>query len=223
MSLHERSNGQRGSIVSTDWTLVVPVKPAAIGKSRLAPFAGDRRTDLARAMALDTVGAALRCHHVAEVLAVTQDPESGAALAELGAVVVADEPHGGLNAALAHGAFRAWERRPGSPVGAMLADLPALRPAELEPVLEAALDYPHAFVPDAEEEGTTLYCATDRAAFAPRFGGPSRAAHRASGAVELVLPEIASVRRDVDTEGDLMAALGLGVGPRTRAAVAFLL
>lgn len=221
MSLAERANGRRGS--TAGWTIVVPVKPAAIGKSRLAPFAGDRRTELARAMALDTVSAALACPTVAEVLAVTHDPDSGAALAEIGAVVVPDEPEEGLNAALRHGAALAWERRPGCAVGAMLGDLPALRPAELETALEAAVDYPRCFVPDADGIGTSLYCARTPEAFTPRFGSGSRAAHLDSGAVELALSEIPSLRRDVDTETDLRGALRLGVGPRTRAAVAFLL
>jgi 2-phospho-L-lactate guanylyltransferase len=56
--------------------------------------------------------------------------------------------------------------------------------------------------------------------FSPRFGGRSRAAHRAAGAVELMLEGIASVRRDVDTEVDLWDALRLGVGPRTKAVAA---
>src|SRR5512144_2436817 len=37
------------------WVLVVPVKRLLVAKSRLAPLAGPLRTDLARAMALDTV------------------------------------------------------------------------------------------------------------------------------------------------------------------------
>ncbi|MGC5412975.1 2-phospho-L-lactate guanylyltransferase, partial [Streptomyces sp. DT225] len=49
----------------------------------------------------------------------------------------------------------------------------------------------------------------------PAFGGPSRVRHLASGAVEITLPGIASVRRDVDTGEDLRVALELGVGPFT--------
>ncbi len=220
MSLHERFDGRRSSI---GWSIIVPVKPAVIGKSRLAPFAGDHRTALARAMALDTVGAVLACPRVVEVLAVTHDAESGAALAALGAVVVPDEPDEGLNAALLHGAAVAWERRPHSPIGAMLADLPALRPQDLAPVLDSAGRHPNSFVPDSAGIGTTLYCAGTRADFTPRFGGPSRAAHLATGAVELDLPADSSVRRDVDTETDLREAMRLGLGPRTRSAVALLL
>ncbi|MGO4756580.1 2-phospho-L-lactate guanylyltransferase, partial [Streptomyces sp. 2MCAF27] len=44
---------------------------------------------------------------------------------------------------------------------------------------------------------------------------PSRARHRASGAREIRLRGVDSVRRDVDTGEDLRAALALGVGPHT--------
>ena len=227
MSLFERANGHVGSGTpaspSQDWTLVLPVKPATVGKSRLAPFARERRTELARAMALDTVSAAVACSRVAEVLVVTRDPDSSRALAEAGALVIPDEPERGLNAALGYGAAAAWERHPDCRVAAMLADLPALRPDELVPVLDAALGYAASFVPDTEGTGTTVYCATSQSAFDPRFGPGSRAAHLEAGAVELALPGIQTVRRDVDTEADLRAALRLGVGPRTRAALASLL
>jgi 2-phospho-L-lactate guanylyltransferase len=58
--------------------------------------------------------------------------------------------------------------------------------------------------------------------FEPRFGGRSRAAHRAGGAVELNVPDTPSVHRDVDTAVDLWDALRLGVGPRTAAVVALI-
>jgi 2-phospho-L-lactate guanylyltransferase len=54
----------------------------------------------------------------------------------------------------------------------------------------------------------------------PFFGPDSRARHRESGAVELGLDGVDSVRQDVDTGDDLRAALALGVGPRTAAVAA---
>ena len=55
----------------------------------------------------------------------------------------------------------------------------------------------------------------------PDFQGRSAARHRAGGAVPLteeVLGEpLADARRDVDTEVDLVTAVGLGVGPSTAA------
>lgn len=54
-----------------------------------------------------------------------------------------------------------------------------------------------------------------RSGIGARFRGPSRARHRESGAHEILLPGTESVRRDVDTGADLLAALELGVGPYT--------
>jgi 2-phospho-L-lactate guanylyltransferase len=202
------------------WSLVVPVKVLARAKSRLAAAAGPHRPALALAMAADTVAAALACTDVARVIAVTDDPRAAEVLAGLGALVTGDEPDRGLNPALRHGAAIAAARWPGSGIAALAADLPALRPAELGLGLHAAGRWDHAFVPDASGSGTTLYAARPGAEFRPRFGPRSAEQHRASGAVELGLPGLASLRRDVDQPRDLRAASALGVGPRTAAVAA---
>ncbi|WUS99465.1 2-phospho-L-lactate guanylyltransferase [Streptomyces sp. NBC_00708] len=211
---------ESGTATNTDpagrWSLVVPLKPLARAKSRLAPASGALlRPRLALAFARDTVAAALSCPDVADVVVVTDDTAAGAALAALGALVVPDSPAAGLNAALAHGERVARTARPGAPVAALNADLPALRPAELSRVLEFSAAFPRAFVPDAAGIGTTFLSAGPGVELRPAFGGPSRARHLASGAVEITLPGIDSVRRDVDTGEDLRAALVLGVGPFT--------
>jgi 2-phospho-L-lactate guanylyltransferase len=108
-------------------------------------------------------------------------------------------------------------------VAALNADLPALRPTELTRVLDSAAQFPRAFLPDAAAIGTTLLAATPGRQLHPAFGLDSRARHRASGGMELRLTGVDSVRQDVDTGDDLRAALALGVGPRTTAAVARLL
>ncbi|MFC0041277.1 2-phospho-L-lactate guanylyltransferase [Actinomadura rayongensis] len=207
---------------SLRWSLVVPVKVLARAKTRMSAAAGPHRAALALAVAADTVAAALRCPLVDDVTVVTDDPLPAAELAALGARVVPDEPDAGLNPALAHGARRAREAAPAAGVGALSADLPALRPAELATVLAAAAAVPEAFVPDAAAVGTTLYTARPGTVFAPAFGGASRAAHRARGVRELLLDGTDSVRRDVDTPADLRAALVLGTGPRTAAVAALL-
>jgi len=200
------------------WSLVVPLKPLAVAKSRLAEAAGAVRPALALAFALDTVAAALACREVADVTVVTDDPLARAELAGLGAFVVADEPAAGLNAALRYGAGRVRERRPYAPVAALNGDLPALRPAELSEVLREALSaQERAFLGDAAGLGTTLLAAPPHQPLSPAFGGLSRARHLASGAREITLPAVPSVRQDVDTPEDLRTALALGVGPRTAA------
>jgi 2-phospho-L-lactate guanylyltransferase len=237
----------------SSWTVLLPVKVLARAKSRLAVLAGDRRRELALALAADTVAAAAGCRSVARVVAVTSDPVATELLAGLGAVVVPDgpadrriargrpdgpdgaDPDGtpdesapggaqeGLNAALRHGAAVAVRRWPGTGLAALTADLPALRPAELAAALRAARTVPAAFVPDAAGIGTTLYAVRPGGEFRPRFGGASRARHAASGATELAVGPLAGLRRDVDTPDDLRAALALGAGPRTTALAAQLL
>ncbi|MFF7142969.1 MULTISPECIES: 2-phospho-L-lactate guanylyltransferase [Streptomyces] len=206
------------------WTVVVPVKALARAKSRLSDTAADGlRPGLALAFAQDTVTAVLDCAAVRDVAVVTDDPVAGRELAALGAGIVPDEPGGGLNAALAHAAAVVRRRRPDGAVAALNADLPALRTAELARVLEAAAEFPRAFLPDTAEIGTTLLAAAPGRELQPVFGVDSRVRHRASGAVELALDAVDSVRQDVDTGDDLRAALALGVGPHTAAAAARLL
>lgn len=198
----------------------MPVKVLARAKTRMSGAAGPHRESLALAVATDTVAAALRCDRVRTVIVVTDDPRPAADLAALGAVVEPDVPDAGLNPALVHGAGRGRALAPDAGVGALSADLPALRPDELARVLDAAAEAPEAFVPDAAGVGTTLYTARPGVPFSPAFGAGSRDAHRARGARELLMTGVDSVRRDVDTPEDLRAALALGAGPRTAAVAA---
>jgi 2-phospho-L-lactate guanylyltransferase len=206
------------------WTLVIPVKPLVRAKSRLSDTAGDAvRPGLALAFAQDTVAAAASCARVADVVVVTDDAQAGRELAALGARIVPDAPAAGLNAALAHAAAVVRARHQDAALAALNADLPALRSGELARVLTAAGEFPRAFLPDAHGIGTTLLTAAPGTALRPAFGGASRGRHAASGARELTLTGVDSVRLDVDTGDDLRTALALGVGPRTAAAAAGLL
>jgi 2-phospho-L-lactate/phosphoenolpyruvate guanylyltransferase len=210
---------------SRTWSLVIPVKVLARAKSRLAGLAGltgQQRAELALAMAADTVAAAAACPAVGSVVVVTDDKVAGAELGDLGAVVIPDTPGRGLNAALVFGAAHADSAWPGCGRAGLAADLPALATAELTVTLAAARWLREAFVPDAEGTGTTLYAAGPGTAFCPRFGPSSRDRHLAGGAVELELPGIAGLRRDVDTPADLLLAAGLGLGPRSAALTALI-
>ena len=218
--------GVRGS----GWVAVVPVKRLPQAKTRLrGALTGVPHERLVVAMALDTVTAVLACPHVDRVLVVTDDPVAGPALAELGAECVGQEPAGGLNPALVHGAAHAARRtgsagRGGLPgpdgrIVALTADLPALRAVELSAALAAGERLAgvapwRGYVPDAGGTGTALLAALGGAALAPRFGPGSAAAHAASGAVCLD-GDWPSLRRDVDTRTDLAEATTLGLGRYT--------
>jgi 2-phospho-L-lactate guanylyltransferase len=228
------------------WSLVIPVKVLAQAKSRLTGLLAADRAALTQAKAADTVAAAMAAPAVAAVIVVTDDPGVGAEMKGLHAVVLADEPAAGLNPALAFGAAYSRGLWPERGVAGLAADLPALRPAELQSALTAAAalarggdppgppavlargdDAPsppagtgQAFVPDADGTGTTLYAAGPGVAFDPRFGPGSRARHGAAGATELDLPLTAGLRRDVDTLDDLRRAAAIGAGPRTAGVLA---
>jgi 2-phospho-L-lactate/phosphoenolpyruvate guanylyltransferase len=201
------------------WSVVVPAKRLALAKTRLRPLTATvpdalaAHYDLVLALLADTVEAALECPAVDAVVVVTDDPAAERVVRGLGATTVADEPDGGLNPALAHGAARLR-----GPVAALSSDLPALRAAELAEALAAATDRPRAFVADADGRGTTLLTAAG-APLDPRFGPDSAAAHAEGGAVRLD-GDWPGLRRDVDTEDDLRAAVRLGVGRSTTLALA---
>lgn len=213
--------------MSTDPThprcvVVVPVKPPAFGKSRLAgdPFQhmgdGERR-DLAEAFALDTAQAAAATPGVEAVLVVTDDFRLAAAMRALGIEVMPDGASEDLNATLVQAAAEVVRRWPGAVPIALCADLPGLRPTELAPVLAETVRLVAAgrtaFVRDRAGVGTTMYAAAGDI-FAPGFGPDSAARHLAAGAVE-VGQDAPSVRADVDDLADLGAALVAGVGPHT--------
>lgn len=187
--------------------LLIPVKPTATGKSRLAD---PRRRELAVAFALDTLLAARQVPQV-RITVVTDDPDVASATDRLGCGVAADPTPGDLNAAMLELADRVDR------TGVLLADLPALRADELETALDAARGSAQAFVADRHGSGTTLYVA-DAADFAPAFGPGSAARHgRSATAIEGVLP---GLRLDVDDTEDLTAAFALGLGPHTAAVLA---
>ena len=132
---------------------------------------------------------------------------------------VTDDPLVGLNAAYDRGAATLRARDPAVAVGALQADLPALRPAELDSAIAAAAALGgRAFTADADGTGTTFLLATTGVDLDPRFGGGSAARHAASGAVALD-GRWPGLRRDVDTPADLAAARTLGLGAHTLAAL----
>lgn len=214
---------QMGAALSSDatWVVVIPAKSLATAKSRLADAAGARRPELALAMLLDTLTAAAATHGVRSVLVVTDDDRIGAAATALGATVVPDEPRSGLNAALEHGISIAASMHPRCGVALLTGDLPALRPAELEGVLNFASASPTVVVVAADRagDGTTLLATLTPEHLHPSFGAGSFARHRALGAVA-VDDSFEGLRCDVDDDASLRAALGIGVGPATSALLA---
>lgn len=222
------------------WSVVIPVKRLLLAKTRLSAALGHSASDtlldpaqsmnnrsrvhrqlpangrIALAMARDTVRAVLASTAVSTVVVVTDDPLAAEELTTLGARVIADGPDDGLNAALRYGAEWARAQRPADGVSAVSADLATLRSEELTAALDAAANFPRAFVADIHGTGTTLLSALPGTALLPQFGLNSARTHGHSGA-EGLDGDWPTLRQDVDTPTDLAVAAALGFGPDTAA------
>lgn len=201
---------------ATRFCVIVPVKPSARAKSRLASLGDGARRDLATALAIDTVAATLTSPAVGAVLVVTDDHLLATRMSEVGAHVVPDGVADDLNESLRQAAFEARRRWPELAPAALCADLAALDGSELTAALEVAAQHDAAFVADADGVGTTMLAAVSADRFLPWFGPDSRARHIEDGAHEIVEVAAPTLRRDVDTPEDLQTALGLGAGEQTR-------
>jgi 2-phospho-L-lactate guanylyltransferase len=199
-------------VVERGVDLVVPIKNLDRAKSRLRGAAPDERhADLVLALLLDTVTAAAQAQGVRRVLVVCEDKRVPDALAGTGVECVDERGLPGLNAALTFGAE--YLRTPAGTVGALQADLPALRPADLAAAVAAAGGR-RAYCADRPGTGTTLLLAARGEPLGPRFGPGSAEAHAATGAIS-VGAALPALRCDVDTEDDLAVAAGLGLGKFT--------
>jgi 2-phospho-L-lactate/phosphoenolpyruvate guanylyltransferase len=216
---------QSARLQPLSWSLVIPVKVLAQAKSRLTGIAGQQRSELALAMAADTIAVAVSARTVGAVLVVTDDRLVSGIAESLGALVLPDAPAAGLNDALAYGAAHSEAIWPERGRAGLAGDLPAAQPEEITAALDAAARLGAAFVPDADGTGTVLYAAAPGSKFRPQFGAASRDRHLATGAAEIGAMAIrtgnlAGLRRDVDTIADLRLAAEIGLGPRTRALLA---
>lgn len=214
------------------WSLILPLKPPSVGKSRLrAPGDDDAaHASLVLAFARDALGAALRARNVAGVVLVCDEATAHAVLqigvdgaaalrpTDRGRVVVTAElPGGGLNGAIQAGQAAAGAQWPDAGAAAVLPDLPAIDAAALSRALRAARAHRRSFVPDFDGTGTTMLCAQPGIDLQPAFGPGSAAAHAGSGAAAIDADD--RLRIDVDTPSDLAATVRLGVGPATAAAL----
>ena len=194
--------------------IVVPFRGRG-AKSRLG-----RSPEESLALALAMLGDVLAaCTAVGETGVVTDDDGGRAVAAELRAEVV-DDPGGGQGVAVA-AALRALE--PG-PVLVVNADVPCVVPHDLRQLLAAAPAAGIGVV--AAADGTTNALALALPGlFAPLYGEGSAArflAHARGLGLDGLAVSIPNLAEDVDTIADLHR-LQFRVGPRTQAAIAYLL
>lgn len=203
--------------------VVLAVKDLARAKSRLAGVLGaGERERLVLAMFADTISAVRQAGTVGPILVVTPDARVARVATRAGALVVAEPTEPAETAAPEESLNTAYSRAAtladGSAtlVVALQADLPALRPDELDAAIAAA---PHgrSVVVDHTGTGTTALIARGRSvALDPSFGPGSARRHLDSGAYALAAAAWPGLRTDVDTLDDVRRVIDLGVGQHTR-------
>ena len=142
------------STAPPSYVVVLPVKPPHRGKSRLVGVPDKARVDLAAAFALDTVTACLATPRVEAVLVATDDARFSSALRAIGAPCIPDGTGGDLNGTLRETAAEARRRWPHLRPVTVCADLPCLRPDDLEAALLEVEEHGGgpAFVADASRK-----------------------------------------------------------------------
>ena len=193
------------------WTVVIPVKSPARGKSRLSVDGVDR-VALARAIALDTVAAAVACDSVAQVVVVTDVGGLVLQAADIpGLRFVSDADAVGLDAAVASGR-RQWRgcrarrcsetsRHFARPTCRRLSGQP---PGSIVPWWRTPRARDRPLSPRAP--GSAWLVGLRRRFVRPSRGAGVRAARDS---------DASTLRRDVDTADQLEAAAAFGLGPRT--------
>lgn len=180
---------------------VVPLKPLAQGKRRLARvLSSSQRAELVRVMA----------HHVVEVLMGIDEIERVSVLTEDPALVPArcchiHDPGPELNAAVAH-AGRVIESLGGTSMLIVAADLPFLDSEDVHAMLAAGRRCKIVLASDAAGVGTNSLLVSPPASFVPSYGADSLALHLATA--RSLGASVAVVKRDglacdIDEPADL--------------------
>jgi 2-phospho-L-lactate guanylyltransferase len=194
------------------WRLVVPVKCQWTAKSRLHPPTGVARADLAHAIALDTITAALAGVPPDQLVVVTSDEHTASFVRDQGGVVMPDQGDG-LNSAIRSGIGYVERVMGPGPTAVLLGDIPTLRQQDLVEALSRCGAHPRALVPDASGTGTVLLTALSTLDLDPRFG-PDSAGEHSRDCVRLDL-DLPALRTDVDDDQTLRQAITIGVGRHT--------
>lgn len=196
--------------MTAQWTAVVPLLNLAENSSRL----GAEAEQLTRAIALDTVAAIAQARAVARIVVVSDTPELTAELTSMGANITVATVASGEVFDLA-AALHAAHAPVSGAVAVIRPVLPALDPAELTTLLDAAQDVPVGVVSDTEGRRATVLTAqtADDLGTRPDMLKPSITAQAAPLAAGTTL------RRTVTTARHLVQVRAWPtLGARTKAA-----
>lgn len=188
---------------------VMPVKSFARAKQRLMPLLDDReRAALARAMFEDVLHVLVSSPCVIGALVVTGDAEAAKIARQAGADVLPEPPEAGLIPAVRH-ASRALvaARRAGMLV--VPADLPLIKPADLELIALGHRTWPAVTLVAASNDGGTNALACSPPDALPICFGDDSFRQHCNAALALGLtPKVLTLPRfgrDIDRPADLFA------------------
>ncbi|WP_428028955.1 2-phospho-L-lactate guanylyltransferase [Ancylobacter sp.] len=189
---------------------VVPVKPFALAKQRLAPeFAPTFRRRLARAMLCDVLAAVGGARTLAGFAVITADPEAGQLAQHYGGRLLVEQHPAGLNpAVMAAAAVLAAQGCAGMLV--VPGDIPTVTSAEIDALVALHAASPAvSLVPAHDGLGTNALLVSPPQAMNVCFGPLSLSRHRAGARALGIVPQVhdparfPGFARDIDTPGDL--------------------
>lgn len=190
----------------TVWALV-PVKPFALAKSRLAgvlPPAG--RAALSRRLLSRTLTALAAATEIQRVVVISRDRAALGLARRAGTQALRETGAAGLNAALEQALAQA--RAAGAEAALILpADLPHLTPDDIVALLPPGSDPALVIAPDRHERGTNALLMRPPGLIACAFGEGSFAAHLARARAAGVTPQVCrrpKLALDLDTPEDLL-------------------
>ena len=198
------------------WTVVIPQKDLYLAKSRMALGDADRR-DVVLAMFDDTLASVKAARLVSRVIVVCDNAADAITLGRDGVITQVNVSGGGLNTSIMAGVTLARDLTPRTAIAVLPADLPGLKPGELDRALIIASRHARSFIRDASGSGTTLLSALPDQELQPSYGPSSRARHALSGAQEIGDGnDLESLRDDVDDLESLHRIIATeGAGART--------
>ena len=190
--------------------ILVPVKNIANAKQRLASVldAGERSA-LAAGMLEDVLETLSRWTRRPAVAIVTGDPWASSLARNFSFEIIEDSVNGGETDAIAM-ATRACEANGAESTWVLPADIPLMRIAELEQVLDAAPSQGTVLVPAHDGRGTNTALRRPAALFPLRFGDDSFHPHVAAACATghpCVILRLPGIALDVDKPADLAELL----------------
>lgn len=190
---------------------LLPAKPLALAKTRLAPLLGDAdRARVAAAMFADVLRALTTAPTIERAVVVTADPTLAAHARRTGAVVVDEGTPRGLNGAVALGTDAA-SRLGATTVLVVLSDVPLVQPGDVDDLLRRAPAHGGLVVPSKEGTGTNAMLRTPPTVFPSCFGGRSLERHVAAAeraGIPCTIVRNARLELDLDTPEDLRVFAG---------------